>query len=50
MKCPFCGENLIEGDMVCPHCRRRVMVFDYFKNFRLTAKKIFGILKVLMEL
>jgi hypothetical protein len=27
-----------------------VYVFDYFKNFRLTAKKIFGILKVLMEL
>ena len=32
MKCPFCSENLIEGDMVCPHCRRRVMDFDYFKN------------------
>ena len=32
MKCPFCGENLIEGDMRCPHCRCGVMDFDYFKN------------------
>ena len=27
-----------------------VYVFEYFKNFRLTAKKVFDILKVLMEL
>ena len=32
MKCPFCGENLIEGDLICPGCRRRAIDFDYFKN------------------
>ena len=32
MKCPFCGENLIEGDLRCPNCRRMAMDFDYFEN------------------
>ena len=32
MKCPFCGENLIEGDLRCPNCRRRAIDFDYFEN------------------
>ena len=32
MKCPFCDENLIEGDLKCPNCRRRVIDFDYFEN------------------
>ena len=32
MKCSFCGENLIEGDLRCPNCRRRVTDFDYFEN------------------
>ena len=39
MKCPFCGENLIEGDMVCPHCRCGVMDFDYFENMEKMEKK-----------
>ena len=32
MKCPFCGKNLIEGDLRCPSCRRMAIDFDYFKN------------------
>ena len=32
MKCPFCKENLIEGDLRCPNCRRRAIDFDYFEN------------------
>ena len=32
MKCSFCGENLIEGDLRCLNCRRRVTDFDYFEN------------------
>ena len=32
MKCPFCGETLIEGDLRCPNCRRRAIDFNYFKN------------------
>ena len=32
MKCPFCGENLIEGDLRCPSCRRMAIDFDYFEN------------------
>ena len=32
MKCPFCGENLIEGDLRCPNCRNLVIDFDYFEN------------------
>ena len=32
MKCPFCGENLIEGDLRCPHCQNRAIDFDYFEN------------------
>ena len=40
MKCPFCSENLIEGDMVCPHCRCGVMDFDYFENMDKMEKSI----------
>ena len=40
MKCPFCGENLIEGDMRCPHCRCGVMDFDYFENMDKMEKSI----------
>ena len=32
MKCPFCKENLIEGDLKCPNCKRLIMDFDYFEN------------------
>ena len=32
MKCPFCGENLIEGDLICPNCRSMVIDFDYLEN------------------
>lgn len=32
MKCPFCEENLTEGYLKCPNCRRRVIDFDYFEN------------------
>ena len=32
MKCPFCGENLIEGDLRCPNCRKLAIDFDYFEN------------------
>ena len=32
MKCPFCGENLIDGDLVCLNCRSWVIDFDYFEN------------------
>lgn len=32
MKCPFCGENLIEGDLRCPNCRGLAIDFDYFEN------------------
>lgn len=39
MKCPFCSENLIEGDIRCPHCRRRVIDFDYFENMDKMEKK-----------
>lgn len=39
MKCPFCSENLIEGDLRCPGCRRQVIDFDYFKNLDKMEKK-----------
>ena len=32
MKCPFCGQNLIEGDLRCPNCRGLAIDFDYFEN------------------
>ena len=32
MKCPFCGQNLIDGDLRCPHCRGLAIDFDYFEN------------------
>ena len=32
MKCSFCEENLIEGDLKCPNCRCMVIDFDYFEN------------------
>ena len=32
MKCPFCGQNLIEGDLRCPHCRGLAIDFDYLEN------------------
>ena len=32
MKCPFCGENLIEGDFKCPNCQSWVIDFDYPEN------------------
>ena len=39
MKCPFCGENLIEGNFTCPHCRRYVIDFDYLDNMDKMGKK-----------
>lgn len=39
MKCPFCEENLIEGDLRCPNCRRMVIDFDYFENMDKMRKK-----------
>lgn len=32
MKCSFCEENLIEGDLICPNCRSIVIDFDYLEN------------------
>ena len=32
MKCPFCEENLIEGDLICHNCRSMVIDFDYLEN------------------
>ena len=32
MKCPFCGKNLIEGDLTCPDCQSMVIDFDYLEN------------------
>ena len=28
----FCGETLIEGNLVCPNCRSLAIDFDYFEN------------------
>lgn len=39
MKCPFCEENLIEGDLRCPNCRRMVIDFDYFENMAKMREK-----------
>ena len=32
MKCPFCGETLIEGYLRCLNCRSLAIDFDYFEN------------------
>lgn len=32
MKCPFCRENLIEGDLRCPNCQSLAIDFDYLEN------------------
>ena len=32
MKCPFCGKNLIEGDLTCHDCQSMVIDFDYLEN------------------
>lgn len=32
MKCPFCGEILIEGDFKCPNCQSLAIDFDYHEN------------------
>lgn len=32
MECPFCGETLIEGDLICPNCNGLAIDFDYFEN------------------
>ena len=39
MKCPFCDENLIEGDLRCPNCRRLVIDFDYLENMEKMEEK-----------
>ncbi|MDO5811136.1 MAG: hypothetical protein Q4Q37_08580 [Methanobrevibacter sp.] len=39
MKCPFCGEKLIEGNLQCPNCRRLVIDFDYHENMKRMEKK-----------
>ena len=39
MKCPFCGENLIEGDLECPSCRIMAVDFDYFENMKKMEEK-----------
>ena len=39
MKCPFCGGNLIEGDLRCPNCRRMVIDFDYLENMAKMEEK-----------
>lgn len=39
MKCPFCGENLIEGDLRCPGCRGLAVDFDYLENMERMEEK-----------
>ena len=39
MKCPFYKEILIEGDLICPNCRRGVIDFDYFENMNKMEEK-----------
>ena len=41
MKCPFCGETLIEGDLRCPKCRSPAVDFDYFENMDKMQEKYF---------
>lgn len=41
MKCPFCGETLIEGDLRCPNCRGLAIDFDYFENMDKMEEKYF---------
>ncbi|WP_295115639.1 hypothetical protein [uncultured Methanobrevibacter sp.] len=40
IKCPFCGENLIEGELVCQNCRSLVIDFDYLENMRRWRRSI----------
>lgn len=40
MKCPFCEENLIEGDLICPNCRCFVIDFDYLEKMDKMEKSI----------
>ena len=39
MKCPFCGEELIEGNRICQNCRRLVIDFDYHENLNRMEEK-----------
>lgn len=39
MKCPFCEEILIEGDLRCPNCRGLAIDFDYFENMEKMEEK-----------
>lgn len=39
MKCPFCGEELIEGNLQCQNCRRLVIDFDYHENLNRMEEK-----------
>lgn len=39
MKCPFCGENLIEGDLICPGCGGLAVDFDYPENMERMEEK-----------
>jgi len=39
MKCPFCRENLIEGDFKCPNCQKLVIDFDYPENMNKIEEK-----------
>ena len=39
MKCPFCREKLIEGDLVCHNCRSMVIDFDYLENMEKMEEK-----------
>ena len=41
MKCPFCGQNLIDGDLRCPNCRSLAIDFDYFENMDKMREKYF---------
>lgn len=39
MKCPFCEETLIEGDMRCPGGGSLVIDFDYLENMEKMEEK-----------
>lgn len=39
MKCPFCSKKLNEGELFCPHCRQKVIDFDYLENMEKIEKK-----------
>lgn len=32
MKCQYCEQDLIEGELICPNCQRRVIDFDYLEK------------------